>query len=73
MLFQSSTGDVDVKIFTTAFRMVDEVDFSQVPAGVARLPLALEDKWGTPLANGLYYLTVEGSGQRHILKLLILR
>lgn len=65
--------DVDIQIFTTAFRKVNEIRLSQVPAGVMAYSYNLEDQWGKPLANGLYYVVVTANGQKMILKLLILR
>ena len=63
---------VEVEVFTTAFRKVKEDIFPNVPSGVA-VTVKLSNKWGTPLANGLYYLVVIVDGQRSIAKLLILR
>ena len=76
----NSIADVKVEIFTTAFRKVQEKPYSQQPVGVD-VSIILADKWGTPLASGLYYVVVvtipqPGSGQssnRLIGKLLILR
>jgi hypothetical protein len=63
-------SDVTVKIFTIAFRKVQETTFPQVPSGTA-VTLALTDRWGTPLANGLYYLVVQTSTGKSVGKLLI--
>jgi len=68
----SGVSNVEVEIFTTGFRKVQEETFPNVPPGVA-VTLQLTDKRGTPLANGLYYLVVIVDGQRSIAKLLILR
>ncbi|HJT23817.1 MAG TPA: hypothetical protein VJ873_04535, partial [bacterium] len=69
----SSSGEVRAKVFTTAFRKVAEAFFPQVPSGTVKLQLNLTDKSGVPLAEGLYYVSVEGPGQKQILKLLLLR
>ena len=69
----STAGNVDVRILTTGYRVVNDIQFPQVPAGLARLAIPLQSKSGAPLANGLYYLVVQTPNQRQILKLLILR
>jgi hypothetical protein len=65
-------SDVKVRIFTLAFRKVQEYTQPQVPAGTD-VPISLIDKWGKPLASGLYYVVVQTSQGRTIGKLLILR
>ena len=69
----SYTGNKDVKIqiFTTAFRLVQETDYSSVPYGP--LTVNLVDKWGHPLASGLYYVVIEVDGHHSVVKLLLLR
>jgi hypothetical protein len=75
-----------VQIFTVAFRKVqDNVVSTSSPgvqaslsAGTAAktwyVPLSLNDKWGTPLASGLYYVLISNhSGYRSVSKLLLLR
>jgi hypothetical protein len=64
--------DVRVEIFTSAFRKVLDETFASVPPGVA-VTVELKDKWGRPLADGLYYVVVTVDGKRSITKLLILR
>ncbi len=68
----TSTSNVTVKIFTLAFRVVQDESFPQVPPAEA-ISLILRDKQGNPLANGIYYLAAEAQSQRWISKLLILR
>jgi hypothetical protein len=68
----SGTADVEVQIFTTAFRKVQDKTFASVPSGTA-VALELTDTWGTPLADGLYYVVVKVEGRRSVAKLLILR
>jgi hypothetical protein len=65
-------SDVKVKLFTLAFRKVQENTYHQVPDGIA-VPLNLTDKWGKSLASGLYYVVVQTTQGRSIGKLLILR
>ncbi len=65
-------ADVQVEIFTIAFRKVKVEAFPNVLSGTA-VTLSLTDQWGDPLANGLYYVVVEVDGKRSIGKLLILR
>ena len=50
-------GEVTIQIFTTAFRRVNW--FSQPEAGGSVETLPLTDRWGHPLADGLYYVVVQ--------------
>jgi len=68
-----SYGQAEVKVFTSAFRMVEETVVKDPSAGLNRVPLILEDKWGQPLANGLYYIVVQWPQGRAVTRLLILR
>lgn len=68
----TGVSTVEVEIFTTAFRKVQEETFPNVPPGLA-VTVQLTDKWGTPLANGLYYVMVIVDGHRSFGKLLVLR
>lgn len=65
--------EVKVQVFTTGFRKVNEITLSHVPAGVHQVPLELTDRWGTPLANGLYYIIVRVYHERLVVKLLVSR
>jgi hypothetical protein len=66
----TSASDVKAQIFTIAFRKIQEQLFPQVPVGTD-VTLNLTDKWGAPLANGLYYVVVTTNEGRSIVKLLI--
>jgi O-glycosyl hydrolase len=68
----TGTSEVEVQIFTTAFRKVQDKTYGQVGAGQT-VVLELKDRSGTPLADGLYYLVVTTNQGRSILKLLVLR
>ncbi len=68
----SGVSDVQVEIFTIAFREVQEEFFRNVPSGKA-VTLELTDKSGTPLADGIYYIVVIVDGHRSIGKMLIIR
>jgi hypothetical protein len=72
MVALTSPEDVRVQIFTVAFRMVQNNDFKDVQAG-GILQIPLEDRWGNPLANGLYYVVVTTKAGRTIGKLLVIR
>ena len=61
---------VHVEIFTTAFRKVNQVDLSNVPAGAQLVSVPLTDSHGSPLANGIYYIVVVTQQGRAIGKLL---
>jgi len=62
-----------LKLYTTGFRMVREETFRNVLAGPNDFLLAVSDRWGRDLANGLYYLVVETPQARAKGKLLVLR
>jgi hypothetical protein len=63
---------VEIRIFTTSFRKVQEETILSVPAGVA-VTVNLTDQGGTPLANGLYYVVVKWNNGTAVGKLLILK
>ncbi len=65
-------SDVKVQIFTLAYRKVQETFYPRITSGTDCL-LPLVDKWGKPLADGLYYVVVHTSQGRTIGKLLVLR
>jgi hypothetical protein len=50
---------------------------SSVSGGTAKtwhIPIVLIDKWGTPLASGLYYVVISNhNGYHSVAKLLLLR
>jgi hypothetical protein len=68
----SGVENVKVQIFTTSFRMVQEEIFPNVPSGTS-VTVPLKDRWGNPLANGLYYVVVIVDGHTSVGKLLVLR
>jgi hypothetical protein len=68
----AGVADVSVKVFTTAFRMVNSFTVSH-QAGGTDVSLPLTDRGGRPLADGLYYVMVTMPAGRSIEKLLILR
>lgn len=69
----SPADSVEVMVFTTAFRKVEGIGLSNVPEGVSDVALPLTDPWGSPLADGLYYVVIRAPQGRMIVKLLILR
>jgi hypothetical protein len=77
---RTGTSDVTVQIFTVAFRLVQHQVFEQVPLGTD-IHVELKDKWGHPLASGLYYVVVNAEGnpsinsghERMVGKLMIIR
>jgi hypothetical protein len=64
-------SEIRIQIFTTAFRKVLDVVYPHEPYGP--ITLTLDDNWGKPLADGLYYVVIQTPGGRSILKLLVLR
>jgi hypothetical protein len=69
----SSGGRVQISVFTTAFRRVNEITLPNVPAGTTDIALPLTDQRGKPLANGLYYVVVQTAQGRFIVKLMVVR
>jgi arabinan endo-1,5-alpha-L-arabinosidase len=69
----SSAGQAQISVFTTAFRKVNTITLSNIPAGTTDVALPLTDQQGTPLANGLYYVVVRTPQGRFITKLMVLR
>jgi arabinogalactan endo-1,4-beta-galactosidase len=68
----AGTSEVEVSVFTTAFRKVQEKTYRQVGAGQT-VTLELKDRGGTPLTDGLYYLVGATNRGRFLLKFLVLR
>ncbi len=66
-------GNLHVKLYTISFREISDQVFSHVAAGVTGLTIDLHDKRGNQLADGLYYIVVDGNIARGMTKLLILR
>jgi hypothetical protein len=62
-----------IKLFTTGFRRVITRTFSNIPTGAFTITIDLRDQANIPLANGVYYVVVQASGQKIIKKLLIMR
>ena len=69
----SQAGEVRVRAYSTAFRLVREFEFPNVATGGQELALDLHDEGGKVLADGLYYFRVETPGGHWTLKLLFLR
>ncbi len=68
----NKTCDVQVELFTVAFRKVQDQTFSQTPVG-EDVVVKMDDRWGNPLASGLYYVVVTTPQGRTVTKLLLLR
>jgi hypothetical protein len=64
--------NVKVAIYTVSYRQVREINVGDVPS-VKILTLDLQDKVGSTLANGVYYVTVTSLNTRWTGKLLIFR
>jgi hypothetical protein len=70
-LADPNTTSVKVQIFTVAFREVQVITTSQLSEG--NLTVALSDKGGRPLADGLYYFVIQCNGARWVNKVLVMR
>jgi hypothetical protein len=68
----SSWSDVKVRIFTPAYRKVQEVFYPQVAVG-CDIPIPMVDNGGWMLANGLYYIVADTADGRYIGKLLVVK
>jgi hypothetical protein len=68
----TAASSVEVDVFTTAFRLVNQVNDPLVEPGQT-IPVPLTDRWGNPLADGLYYLVVHAQGMTWTVKLLVIR
>ena len=65
-------GQVRVRYFTTANRMVGTTGWLDEPAGIYDLPLPLQADGGKPFSNGLYFMVVETPAGKKTLKLVVL-
>jgi mannan endo-1,4-beta-mannosidase len=65
-------GQVQVEVYTLAFRGVIHQKLNPTTSG-GNVLLVLNDDWGKPLSDGLYYVVVKSGGNRWAGKLLILR
>jgi len=68
----TAVSNVQIQIFTVAFRRVNSFTLENVTPGAA-IDIPLTDQWGNPLADGLYYVFVQTQGKRWVVKLLITR
>ena len=72
-VLNNSVGRVNLKLFTTAFRKVRETSIQNAPAGLVQAQFSMVDDYGTPLANGLYYLVVTAPQGHLVGKIINLR
>ena len=68
----SYAGQVEIELFTIAFRKVNELVLFNLHEGINTINIPLTDREGTPLANGVYYVVVQTPNGRFISKLLVL-
>ena len=61
----TGTADVRIEIFTLGFRKVQDHTYMNIPDGTP-VVVQLVDRFGAPLANGLYYVVVTVDGHRSI-------
>jgi uncharacterized repeat protein (TIGR01451 family) len=65
--------NLEIKVFTTAFRKVYEDKVQNIPAGAFQYALDPARFEGGTAANGLYYVLLTTPSNRWVLKLLIIR
>jgi hypothetical protein len=80
-----ATDTVQLQVFTLAFRSVQDVTVTSLSPNVTastltgvsaktwKIQIPALDKWGSPLASGLYYVVITANGKKTIGKMLILR
>ena len=68
----SSVSDVRVRVYTTAFRLVNSLSFENVQPG-QDVDIPLTNKWGSALASGVYYLSVNAGGKHWTVKFMVIR
>ena len=66
-------GPDRITLVTVASRVLKRVELKPAPAGATFFDLELKDRWGCPLANGLYLVMVESAGLVDVGKLVVLR
>jgi hypothetical protein len=76
---------VKLQIFTLAFRSVQDMTVTSLSPNVTastvtgasdktwKIQIPASDKWGSPLASGLYYVVITSYNKKAIAKMLILR
>lgn len=67
----SNATNVTVQVYTVAFREIKTITQAQVIGNT--MTIALMDKAGSQLADGLYYFTIQANGQHWTNKVLVLR
>lgn len=70
---KDSRNFIAIKVFTIAFRKINEQSYAYEPPGIYTYSIPLRDERGANLANGLYYVEITTNESRMIQKLLILR
>ncbi len=63
---------VNVKLVTTAYRVLNMVELGPQKAGAMDTEIELKDREGKPLSNGLYYVLVETQRDRAVGKVIVL-
>ncbi len=71
-VLQNLTPNLEIKMFTTAFRKVWHTTLQNVPAGYNQVPLPLNIPGGLNLANGIYYIVVSDGKSRGVGKLMLI-
>lgn len=72
-VYLTEPGSVRAMVFTTAYRKVNEMVWSDLPVGVNPLKLPIRGSNGEALANGVYHLRVITSRGNDLAKLIVLR
>jgi hypothetical protein len=62
-----------IYMVTVADRVLRRIDPGTLVPGQNFIDLELKDRWGRPLANGLFYVVVEQAGRSDVGKLMVLR
>ena len=70
---QGSQSPHRIYLVTVADRVLRRIDAGSLVPDRDFIDLELKDRWGRPLANGLYYVVVERAGRSDVGKLVVLR
>lgn len=73
LTLSNPADQVEIAVYTLAFRRVDNLTLRDVPSGTTDVALPLTDEWGHPLADGLYYIVARTPQGRFTTRLLVLR
>jgi hypothetical protein len=69
----AGSGNIRVRVWTVAYRKIADWNYYAWTSGLSSFSLPLNDQWGNPLSNGLYYLVVDKPDGRAIFKMIVIK